>query len=117
MMTGKFRIAFYGSLVAAGILGGPARADEIDGEWCTVDGKQHMLIQGPGITTPAGKRTEGNYTRHAFSYVVPEAEPGTGATVRMVLVNEQTVHSQTADAAASAQPPILVWQRCRRPVS
>lgn len=117
MIAGNLRIAFYSSLVIAGMLGGEARADQIDGEWCTVDGRQYISIQGPSIITPGGKRTEGNYSRHAFSYVVPEAEAGSGQTVRMTLVNEQTVHSQTGEAAASAPTPMLVWQRCRRPTS
>jgi len=96
----------------------PARADVIDGEWCTVDGRHHIIIQGPTILTPGGVRSEGSYTRHTFSYVVPAAETPAGETVFMTLVNEETVHARTGpDMASASQSPTVVWQRCRRPVS
>lgn len=95
----------------------PARADAIDGDWCYSDGR-HLSIDGPSIITPAGKKTDGNYSRHNFSYTVPPAEPGAGQFIAMVLVNEETVQLRTgADLAAAAQAAPQTWRRCKRPVS
>lgn len=85
----------------------PARADAIDGDWCSPDGR-HLTIRGQTIKTPGGAVTSGSYSRHAFSYVVPEQEPGGGGTVYMSLMNETTV--QVRDGTPVAQPRI--WKRC-----
>ena len=90
-----------------------ARADAIDGNWCQPDGR-HMEIRGPSIVTVGGNGIQGNYTRHAFSYVIPAAEPGAGQTVQMVLLNEDTVQLMWPDAAV--RPPRNaqeIWRRCR----
>ena len=76
------------ALIAAA---GPARADAIDGNWCSPDGRQSMTIDGPRILTPGGTRITGLYDRHAFAYQVPAAEPNAGAQVSMTLANENTV--------------------------
>ena len=55
----------------------PAFADAIDGDWCRTDGKR-MTIRGPAIVTPGGQQTNGHYTRHSFSYVIPAGEAGRG---------------------------------------
>lgn len=88
----------------------PARADAIDGDWCFADGK-HMQIAGPAIVTPGGKRTDGDYRRHSFSYVVPATETGAGQTVQMILLNENTVRLKLADG------PMQTWHRCGPPIS
>ena len=59
---------------------GAARADAIDGDWCRSGGKR-MTIRGPAIVTPGGQKTNGNYSRHYFSYEIPAGEVGAGATV------------------------------------
>ena len=87
----------------------PARADAIDGNWCFPDGK-HFTIQGPSITTPAGNRIEGNYSRHAFTYTAPASEKDGGTTISMVLVNEQTLQLTRGTAGASAAAE--TWRRC-----
>ena len=84
-----------------------ALADAIDGAWCSPDGK-HLAIAGRNITTPGGAKLEGDYSRHAFSYVVPAAEPGAGATIYMQLMNETTV--VVRDGSPVAQP--VTWKRC-----
>lgn len=95
----------------------PAWADVIDGHWCHPDGKR-FSIQGPVIVTPAGTRTEGNYARHFFSYVVPPGGPDAGQTVSMVLVNEETVHLRIGAAPSYAsEGPVQVWHRCGPPTS
>jgi hypothetical protein len=94
-----------------------ARADAIDGNWCSAEGKR-MLIEGPAITTPAGTQTQGNYSRHSFTYQVPASDPGAGKTVYMALLNENTVHlTIAADAQSAQQSPVEVWHRCPPAVS
>jgi hypothetical protein len=60
------------SLVATGMLlqTGISHADAIDGDWCSTDGMR-MSIRAEKITTPGGNQIEGNYSRHAFDYVIP----------------------------------------------
>lgn len=95
----------------------PARADAIDGNWCTAEGKR-LAIEGPKIVTPAGTQTIGNYSRHAFTYQVPPTDPGAGQTMFMVLLNENTMNSAMAtDAQAARQIPAQVWHRCPPAVS
>lgn len=93
----------------AGILfSGPALADRIDGKWCSPDGK-HVEIQGRQITTPGGAKMEGQYTRHSFSYTVPPAEPESGSTMYMVILNEETMEVRAGNPVARA----VVWKRCQ----
>ena len=88
---------------------GAARADSIDGQWCSRDGRS-FTINGPRIVTSAGLATDGNYGRHDFNYTVPAS----GVTVFMVLVNEQTVQVREG-RGGQAMPGanVEVWQRCR----
>jgi hypothetical protein len=94
-----------------------AWADVIDGHWCSPDGRR-FSIQGPAIVTPAGTRTQGDYSRHFFSYVVPPNDPQAGQTVSMVLVNEETVHLRIgATPSYSSDGPTEIWHRCGPPTS
>jgi len=98
--------------VFAALLGfvSPAHADAIDGNWCRDDGKR-MSIDGPAIVTPGGRKITGDYSRHAFSYVVPGGEPGAGATVSIQLLNEHLAHARQGSG------PVEAWRRCARGVS
>jgi hypothetical protein len=89
-----------------------ARADAIDGDWCRADGKR-MTIRGSDIVTPGGNRIQGSYSRHYFSYVVPEGEPDAGGTVSITLLNEYLAHARKGGADASVQE----WRRCPPGVS
>ena len=84
-----------------------ARADAIDGDWCNGDGK-HMVIKGPEITLADGAQLQGNYTRHSFTYVVPEGQPEAGAQIIITLVNENLA---VAKAYRGALLPVT-WKRC-----
>jgi hypothetical protein len=101
-------------LVAAGTLlqTGVCHADAIDGDWCSTDGMR-MSISGEKITTPGGKHILGNYMRHAFDYVVPDGENGSGEVVYIVLRGEYL--------ALSRQGPIeghlREWHRCKEGIS
>ena len=91
---------------------GAAVADAIDGDWCRPDGKR-MSISGPDIVTPGGHRIAGNYSRHAFDYVVPPGEGGAGETVWIVLLSEYLAHARQGREDA----PVQVWNRCQPGVS
>ena len=101
-------------VLALGVLAGPAFADAIDGNWCHNDGRR-FSIRGPEIVTPGGKQMEGNYSRHAFSYVVPAPDPGAGQTIFMTLMNENTVHLRQGEASAGTAPE--TWVRCSPSIS
>jgi len=93
-------------------LSGAAKADAIDGHWCRADGKR-MSIRGPEIVTPGGKQTRGDYSRHYFSYVIPDGEAGAGKTVSITLLGEYLAHAREG----SADAPIQEWRRCAPDVS
>jgi hypothetical protein len=101
-------------LVAAGMLlqTGVGRADAIDGDWCSTDGMR-MSIRGEKITTPGGKQIEGNYSRHAFDYVVPAGENGSGDVVSIILRGEYLALSRQGPAEA----PLREWHRCKESIS
>lgn len=96
-------------LIISGTL---VRADAIDGDWCRADGKR-MSIRGSDITTPGGKHIRGDYSRHAFSYVVPTDEVGAGEQVAITLLSEYLAHARQGVETA----PIQVWNRCQPGVS
>ena len=89
----------------------PALADAIDGDWCRDDGKK-MSIDGPAIVTPGGHKITGDYSRHAFSYVIPPGEAGAGAKVSIQLLGEYLAH-----ARQGADPTVQDWRRCKPDVS
>jgi len=87
---------------------GTARADAIDGDWCSADG-QRMSIRGDSITIPSGKQLVGNYSRHAFDYVIPPGEDGSGDTVNIILRSEYMAFSR--QGAGGDRP--TEWRRCK----
>jgi hypothetical protein len=91
---------------------GIGRADAIDGDWCSTDGMR-MSINGEKITTPSGKHIQGNYSRHAFDYVVPEGEAGSGEFVNVILQSEYLAMSRQGPAGG----PLREWRRCREGIS
>ena len=101
-------------LVVAGLLlqTGVSHADAIDGDWCAANGKR-MSILGEKITTPGGNRINGNYSRHAFDYVVPSGESGSGEIVNIILRNEYLAISRQGPADG----PATEWRRCKETIS
>jgi hypothetical protein len=87
---------------------GTARADAIDGDWCSADG-QRMSIRGDNITIPSGKQIVGSYSRHAFDYVIPSGESGSGDTVNIILRSEYLAFSR--QGAGGDRP--TEWRRCK----
>lgn len=110
-MIGR-RLKSFSTAVFMAMLSSPASADAIDGNWCHNDGRR-FSIRGTEIVTPGGKAMEGNYSRHWFSYVVPPPEPGTGQTIYMTLLNENTVHLQLGEVST----PPETWIRCTPSIS
>ena len=102
------RLAVAGTLIASvGVWAMPARADSIDGNWCNAAGTRQMQIEGTMIVTPGGRRLEGRYARHSFTYVASEGEAASpGATVVLQLVHENQIRSGGGDQPAD------VWHRC-----
>jgi hypothetical protein len=110
MMRQRAREVAGAAVIAALVLqmgARPAHADAIDGQWCL--GPSHFAIEGPSILTPGGNRIQGDYSRHAFAYVVPASEPGAGGEINMQLLNEETV--QLSRKGHSSPPEI--WRRCK----
>lgn len=89
------------------LVGGPALADAIDGQWCDPAGK-NMKIDGSTIVTPGGAKIQGNYSRHSFTYVVPAKEPGAGQTIYMQLLGEEDLDVSSGSPVAK---PVR-WKRC-----
>jgi hypothetical protein len=102
------------SLVAIGMLlqTGISHADAIDGDWCSTDGMR-MSIRGEKITTPGGRQIEGNYSRHAFDYVIPAGENGSGDVVNIVLRGEYLALSRQGPGDG----PLREWHRCKEGIS
>lgn len=98
-------ITVSAALLFALLSGGVAHADAIDGTWCSPDGRV-LSIEGSQITTPGQHRIVGNYSRHAFSYVVPDGEDHVGETVEMLLLNENAV--EVKEPAREME----TWKRC-----
>jgi len=97
--------------LALTVMATSARADAIDGDWCHTAGKR-MSIHGPDIVTPGGKQTRGDYSRHFFSYVIPNGEAGAGATVSITLLGEYLAHARVGNDTT-----IVEWRRCQPGVS
>ncbi len=108
MVLKSARSIFALGLAALAISTAPARADAIDGEWCSKDGK-HLSIEGSRIVTPAGTEATGLYDRHAFTYTVPDSDPGAGTTVFMTQVNDQSIRLTAGNEAGT---PVETWMRC-----
>jgi hypothetical protein len=88
------------------LLGHAARADAIDGSWCHEPSKR-LTIDGPTIVTPGGNAIRGDYSRHYFSYVIPDNEPQAGTTMQMRLLSEEMMQMR-----AGPEAPVETWHRC-----
>jgi hypothetical protein len=106
------RFTVLTALLCLTLFAGPALADAIDGNWCHSDGRR-FSIRGPEIVTPGGKRMEGNYSRHWFSYTAPAPEPGSGKTIFMTLADENTVQLRLGEPTSAPE----TWVRCSPSIS
>ena len=90
---------------------GSALADQIDGDWCFPADGRNLHIQGDDIVTPDGTSTTGDYTRHAFRYVVPDGDPGAGDEINMRQLNDETMILLRPDGEEET------WKRCDLQIS
>jgi hypothetical protein len=102
------RIRIFAVVAVAAILIAPSpRADAIDGHRCAGDGR-HFGIRGPVLATPGGRSVGGSDTRHGFSHVVPDGEPGGGKTSVLTPGGDRTVHRVVGAAGGGPE----IWGRC-----
>lgn len=107
----RITLPLFALLGGVALAPGAARADAIDGHWCS-DGGLRLTIQGPNLLSPGGARMSGDYDRHGFSYTAPAGEPGAGGRVDLRLMGENAVRVQATNG--QIEP---VWRRCGPPVS
>lgn len=88
-----------------------ARADAIDGSWCFKG--RHLAIDGPQILIPSGKRITGDYDRHGFVYTVPPGDKGSGTSIFMVVLDDETMERRVGSEQATPE----TWHRCAAPTS
>jgi len=102
-------------MLSVSLPAGIARADAIDGDWCSADG-QRMSIRGDNIVIPSGKQVAGNYSRHAFDYVIPPGDSGAGDTVSIILRSEYLAFSRQGTQGAQGGEKgdrATEWRRCK----
>jgi hypothetical protein len=98
----------WGLIASIIVLTAPtAMADAIDGDWCSPREARHVSISGSKVTTWSGRQTTGNYSRHAFSYIVPAGDPDAGDAVSLQLLNEEEARVTIADGQSET------WHRCQ----
>ena len=91
-----------------------ARAQTIDGDWCSIDGIRTMSIQGATAIGPDGGPITGDYELHFFRFLVPAGQPRAGATVSMVLLDVDTARlTDTGDRWLATVAAGELWHRCR----
>lgn len=86
----------------------PAMADQIDGEWCSTDGRR-LFINGPKIEIPSGRQIIGNYSRHGFTYTGPAGDPEMGQNIRMIQKSDELMLLYRSTAPDNAEH----WNRCQ----
>ena len=102
---------FLPLLVVLLLISRPAMADQIDGNWCSSDGR-NVTIDGDKIRTPGGTVMTGEYERHSFRYVVPKDEPNAGMVILMVQVNDEIIN-----VIEGKDTTLHVWRRCKLTIS
>lgn len=104
------------ALVAAAACLHPAaaRAQTIDGDWCSIDGVRTMSIQGAAAIGPDGRPIAGDYERRFFRFLVPASDRRAGATMSMVLLDEDTARlTDTGNRWLATVAAGELWHRCR----
>lgn len=102
----RLALTLAGVMSSLFVFAGAAVADQIDGDWCFPEDGRNLSIQGDDIVTPNGTSTRGDYSRHAFQYVVPDEDPGAGDEIAMRQLNDQTMVLLRPDGEEET------WKRC-----
>ena len=103
------RAAAITAIAAALAAASPARADAIDGEWCSAKGL-NLMIAGPKIRLPSGREIEGQYRRHEFAYQIPAGEQNAGSIVYLQLISEEEMLFRLIQGDTPGAPEL--WKRC-----
>lgn len=91
-----------------------ALADQINGIWCSPNGKS-VSIDGPNVTTSSGNAVDANYNRHHIDYEIPSGELDAGSRFRADQLNDNQIQVVIVAAGGAAGEP-EIWTPCR-PVS
>lgn len=90
----------------------PVRADIIDGQWCSLDGRR-IKIDREYVVTPGGNWTKGDYDAHHFVFKIPAIEKNGGREADMVLVSDDVAHIRyRTDSIEEKGTAPEVWRRC-----
>jgi len=103
------RAAAIAFAIAALAAAPPARADALDGDWCSPAG-QSLRIEGPKIRLPSGLTIDGHYHRHTFDYQTPADDPDAGQIVHIQQINEGMMRLFRLKDGAPGEPEL--WRRC-----
>jgi len=108
----SFRAVLTVLTVALLLPAGAARADSLDGRWCTFDGRR-MSIEGPEVTVPGRGSMIGEYVRGALVYGMPGPEPGSMSRVFLTELDQERLEVATSGTAAKRE----IWHRCGPPIA
>jgi len=106
---------FKGALMAIGLgtIGADvARADAIDGTWCSERDHRQITIKGTEAFIPGGRRVTGEYSRHRFSYVIPMPDAEAGRIKLLRLMGELNMMSVSAKPDGTEPSEPESWKRC-----
>ncbi|WP_425416827.1 hypothetical protein [Oricola indica] len=87
----------------------PARAHEIDGNWCSADGRMLSVHEGTA-SIPSGAKVIGEHKDHIFRYVGPAEDPESGHDVRIRIFHDEDLVLERI-IEGSPQPEER-WHRC-----
>lgn len=89
-----------------------SRADIIDGQWCSLDGRR-IKIDNEFVVTPGGNWTKGDYDAHHFVFKIPAIEKDGGREADMVLVSNDIAHIRyRTDSIEQKSAKPEIWRRC-----
>lgn len=98
-------------------LGKGGRADIVDGNWCSGDGRR-LSIVGEDVSTPGGTKLKAEYGRHHVLYKQPLFEMYGGRIVDIVLVSPDVIHVRYLKGPTEYdEVPAEEWTRCKEPLS
>jgi hypothetical protein len=104
------RAAAIGFAILAAMAAAPsARADALDGDWCSAEGKK-LTIKGPEIRLPSGTTLKGDYRRHEFLYQAPAGEDHSGDIAYLAQQSEELMQFRWIENGTPGEPE--TWRRC-----
>ncbi|NNE24823.1 MAG: hypothetical protein HKN11_19665 [Rhizobiales bacterium] len=112
MGTGRKLAQCVVVIIATAMLSQTVRADIIDGQWCSADGRR-IKIDGEYVVTPGGNWIKGEYDAHHYVFKIPAIEKNGGKEADMVLVSAKVAHIRyRIDSVEEKTLAPEVWKRC-----